>query len=233
MLAAVRAATTVGLIMRSLKLLLLASAAGLLAVSAAAAADLPTKKTPPAAEKPNCYASFWTWLDSTAADCPLSVCGITVYGTIDMGGGYETHATKFNKRLLERRQRTGHQDEQQRALAVGAERPQPVEHRRQDQGADRAELVHRRRRQLRLRPLFVRRRQRAGVAGRQQHHHELPRPDPPTATSSRAGAMGQHPRLPRRQQPDLRHADLRPPVLASPTTCRAPTIRSAAPTRSR
>jgi predicted porin len=97
MLAAVRAATTVGLTMRLLKPLLLASAAGLLAVSAAAAADLPTKKTPPAAEKPNCYASFWTWLDSTAADCPLSAYGITVYGTIDMGGGYETHASRFNK----------------------------------------------------------------------------------------------------------------------------------------
>jgi predicted porin len=97
MLAAVRAATTVGLTMRLLKSLLLASAAGLLAVSAAAAADLPTKKTPPAAEKPNCYATFWTWLDSTPADCPLSAYGITVYGTIDMGGGYETHASKFNK----------------------------------------------------------------------------------------------------------------------------------------
>ena len=99
MLAAERAATTVGLIMRSLKSLLLASAAGLLAVSAAAAADLPTKKTPPAAAKPNCYASFWTWLDSTAADCPLSAYGITVYGTIDMGGGYETHASRFNDRF--------------------------------------------------------------------------------------------------------------------------------------
>jgi predicted porin len=82
--------------MRLLKPLLLASAAGLLAVGAASAADLPTKKTPPAAEKPNCYASFWTWLDSTAADCPLSAYGITVYGTIDMGGGYESHASKFN-----------------------------------------------------------------------------------------------------------------------------------------
>jgi hypothetical protein len=73
--------------MRFLKPLLLASAAGLLAVSAAAAADLPTKKAPPAAEKPNCYATFWSWLDSTAADCPLSLYGITVYGQIDVGGG--------------------------------------------------------------------------------------------------------------------------------------------------
>jgi predicted porin len=97
MLAATRVATTVGLTMRSLKLLLLASAAGLLAVSAAAAADLPTKKAPPAAAKPNCYATFMTWLDSTAADCPLSAYGITLYGTIDMGAGYNSAATPFNR----------------------------------------------------------------------------------------------------------------------------------------
>jgi predicted porin len=97
MLTAARAATIVGLIMRLLKSLLLASAAGLLAVSAAQAADLPTKKAAPAAAAPNCYASFWSWLDSTAADCPLSAYGITLYGTIDMGGGYETNAGRFNK----------------------------------------------------------------------------------------------------------------------------------------
>jgi predicted porin len=97
MLTAARAATKVGLTMRSLKLLLLASAAGLLAVGAAQAADLPTKKAAPAAEKPNCYATFWSWLDSTAADCPLSAYGVTVYGTIDVGGGYNSAATPFNK----------------------------------------------------------------------------------------------------------------------------------------
>jgi predicted porin len=54
----------------------------------ASAADLPTKKTVEAAPKPNCFASFWTWLDSSAADCPLSAGPITVYGTLDLGGGY-------------------------------------------------------------------------------------------------------------------------------------------------
>jgi predicted porin len=96
MLTAARAAIIVGHIMRLLKLLLLASAAGMLAVSAAQAADLPTKKAPPAAAAPNCYASFYSWLDSTPADCPLSAYGVTVYGTLDMGGGYETHASRFN-----------------------------------------------------------------------------------------------------------------------------------------
>jgi predicted porin len=82
--------------MRFVKHLLLASTAGLLLVGAAQAADLPTNKTPPAPPPTNCYASFYSWLDSTAADCPLSYMGITVYGTVDMGGGYETNASRFN-----------------------------------------------------------------------------------------------------------------------------------------
>ena len=57
------------------------------AVGAASAADLPTKKAVEA-PKPNCFASFWTWLDSSAADCPLSAGPITVYGTIDLNGSY-------------------------------------------------------------------------------------------------------------------------------------------------
>jgi predicted porin len=53
----------------------------------ASAADLPTKKAVEA-PKPNCFASFWTWLDSSATDCPLSAGPITVYGTIDLNGSY-------------------------------------------------------------------------------------------------------------------------------------------------
>ncbi len=83
--------------MKNLGTILLGSVAGLVLIGAAQAADLPTKKGPLAPPPANCYASFWTWLDSTAADCPLSYMGITVYGTIDMGAGYETHATAFNK----------------------------------------------------------------------------------------------------------------------------------------
>src|ERR1700677_661758 len=48
------------------------------------------------AATPNCYASFSSWLDSSAADCPLSAYGITFYGTIDVGGGYESHGAPFN-----------------------------------------------------------------------------------------------------------------------------------------
>jgi predicted porin len=85
-----------GLVMRSLNAIVLSCAAALV-VGAAQAADLPTTKTPPAPPATNCYASFASWLDSTAADCPLTYMGITVYGQIDVGGGYETHAAPFNK----------------------------------------------------------------------------------------------------------------------------------------
>lgn len=80
-----------------LKHLLLASTAGLLLVGGAHAADLPTKKTPPVPPPAvNCFGSFWNWLNSSAAECPLSYGGFTLYGTIDMGGGYESHGTAFN-----------------------------------------------------------------------------------------------------------------------------------------
>jgi predicted porin len=49
-----------------------------------------------AAAKPDCFANFWNWFDSSAADCPLSAYGVTLYGTVDVGGGYETHGTPFN-----------------------------------------------------------------------------------------------------------------------------------------
>jgi predicted porin len=55
----------------------------------AQAADLPTKKEAAPAPPPNCYASFWTWLNSSASDCPLSYYGITLYGTLDVNYGFQ------------------------------------------------------------------------------------------------------------------------------------------------
>ena len=63
-------------------------------VGAARAADLPTKKAVAAAPV-NCFASVWTWLDSTAADCPLSWGPFTVYGTVDVGVGYESNGAPY------------------------------------------------------------------------------------------------------------------------------------------
>jgi predicted porin len=65
----------------------LSLAIAIASAGAASAADLPTKKAVQSAP-PNCFASFWTWLDSSAADCPLSAGPITVYGTIDLNGSY-------------------------------------------------------------------------------------------------------------------------------------------------
>ena len=79
--------------MKSVALSLLATV-GL--ASLAHAADLPTKKEPLAAPPPNCYASFWSWLDSTPADCPLSYSGFTLYGTLDAGLSYQTNGASYN-----------------------------------------------------------------------------------------------------------------------------------------
>lgn len=82
--------------MSALKLVIMAGGVTAILAGAAQAADLPTKKEaapPPAA---SCYSSFMTWLESSAADCPLSVAGITLYGTIDAGAGYETNGARFN-----------------------------------------------------------------------------------------------------------------------------------------
>ena len=63
-------------------------------VGAARAADLPTKKGIAPAPV-NCFASVWSWLDSTAADCPLSWGPFTLYGTYDVGVGYESNGAAY------------------------------------------------------------------------------------------------------------------------------------------
>src|SRR5271154_5020321 len=56
--------------------------------SFAHAADLPTTKAPAEKPKPNCWASVWDWLNASAADCPISAYGITLYGTLDVNATY-------------------------------------------------------------------------------------------------------------------------------------------------
>ena len=57
-------------------------------VGLAHAADLPTTKAPAQKTKPNCWASFWDWLNASASDCPLSAYGVTLYGTLDLNATY-------------------------------------------------------------------------------------------------------------------------------------------------
>ena len=78
-----------------MKKLGVALASAIAVAGAAYAADLPTTKPPPAAPV-SCFASLWTWLDSTPADCPLRYGPFTVFATLDWGMGYESNGADYN-----------------------------------------------------------------------------------------------------------------------------------------
>jgi predicted porin len=59
------------------------------------AADLPAKAPPPA-PAPSCFSSAANYFDSSPVECPLTWNGITLYGAIDTGAGYQTHGVPFN-----------------------------------------------------------------------------------------------------------------------------------------
>jgi predicted porin len=92
---------------KNLGKLLLTSTATMALYGAAHAADLPgypsanlpvyTKAPPQAAAAPPPCTDPTQFVVS---DCALSYYGITVYGTIDIGGGYETHGTPFNHDII-------------------------------------------------------------------------------------------------------------------------------------
>ena len=42
-----------------------------------------------ASARPACWAGPWDWLNASPADCPLSYKGFTLYGTLDLGYGYQ------------------------------------------------------------------------------------------------------------------------------------------------
>nr|WP_246731456.1 porin [Methylocapsa sp. S129] len=65
------------------------------AAGAAHAADLPTSKPAPVPPPPT-LASCATPMEFITTACPLTYYGITLYGTVDMGGGWQSHGTPFN-----------------------------------------------------------------------------------------------------------------------------------------
>jgi len=67
-------------------------------VSAASAADLPTTKGAPAV--PKGPASCGGPLDFFTTDCTLSYWGITFYGIVDLGVGWESHGTPLNRNII-------------------------------------------------------------------------------------------------------------------------------------
>ena len=76
----------------------LASTAAIALCGTAHAADLPayTKAPPPPLAPASCTSAE----QFIVTDCPLSYYGITVYGTIDVGGGYESHGAPFNSSII-------------------------------------------------------------------------------------------------------------------------------------
>ena len=66
-------------------------------VGFAHAADVALPTTRPAAAPPkNCFANVWAYLDSTAAECPLTYAGFTLYATLDAGLMYNTNGAAWN-----------------------------------------------------------------------------------------------------------------------------------------
>ena len=86
--------------MKNIGKILLASTAAIALGGAAHAADLPvyTKAPPPQPAPP--LVSCTSAVQFFVTDCPLTYYGITVYGTIDLGVGYETHGAPFNKNII-------------------------------------------------------------------------------------------------------------------------------------
>ncbi len=75
--------------------LALAAAAALAGL--ARAADAPAPPSP--APAPDCFRSLYDYLNASATDCPLTYAGLTLYGTVDVGYGFETNGAPFNRAL--------------------------------------------------------------------------------------------------------------------------------------
>jgi len=81
--------------MRPVQFSLAGAAALMIFLCGARAADLPAQTLPPLSA-PSCFASFVDYFLASAEECPLTWNGITLYGTIDVGGGYQTNGVPFN-----------------------------------------------------------------------------------------------------------------------------------------
>ena len=130
--------------------ILLGSAAGLALVSGAQSADLPTKKAPAPPSTVSCFASFYDYMSASAKDCPLTYMGVTVYGQIDVGAGWNSHASRFNPTYNNGVLSVVSKTSQGPSVSMGAQRPQPVQRRHQGQGGIRARMVVRLRREFRF-----------------------------------------------------------------------------------
>src|SRR5271168_1392553 len=85
----------VGRNMNLLKSIVMAGGASITLAAAAQAADLPTTKGAPPAP-PAKVTSCTSFQDFLTTSCPLTYYGVTVYGTVDVGYGFETFGAPWN-----------------------------------------------------------------------------------------------------------------------------------------
>jgi hypothetical protein len=71
----------------------LALAAAVPLAGLARAADAPAPPSP----APDCFRSLYDYLNASASECPLTYAGLTLYGTVDVGYGFETNGAPFNR----------------------------------------------------------------------------------------------------------------------------------------
>src|SRR5262249_25793017 len=78
-----------------LEALMLTAAGASCGVDARAADIIPTTTSATAASAPKSCTSLW---DFIATNCPLAWQGITIYGTVDAGGGWQSHGAPLDSR---------------------------------------------------------------------------------------------------------------------------------------
>jgi hypothetical protein len=65
--------------------------------SLAEAADAPAENAPKTAPSPpGCFSSLWTYPNSSVNSRPLTYAGVTLYGSLDGGYGYQMHGVPGN-----------------------------------------------------------------------------------------------------------------------------------------
>ena len=116
--------------------------AAVLCGGAANAADMDNMVTkappPPAATAPASCGSFY---DFFVTACPLTWNGVTFYGTVDMGGTYQTHGTPFDPNFPTGASYLlgaggGSADGRHGGIWSWSQRHEPIERRLQGQGTD-------------------------------------------------------------------------------------------------
>jgi hypothetical protein len=79
----------------ALKRICLSLAAAVALAGLARAADAPSPPSP--AQAADCFRSLCDYLNASASECPLTYAGLTLYGTVDVGYGFETNGAPFNR----------------------------------------------------------------------------------------------------------------------------------------